>query len=60
MYLVLEKAYVFISNAINNKKIVLVHCAAGISRSTTLVLYYLMKSTKKDLITCFKLVRNQR
>lgn len=36
------KAYNFISHALANGGVVLVHCAAGISRSTSTVIFYLM------------------
>ena len=39
----LEKGVSFIKNAIAKKEGVLVHCMAGISRSTTLISAYLMK-----------------
>jgi thiol-disulfide isomerase/thioredoxin len=38
-----DSSYEFINNAINDKKNVLVHCWAGISRSVTLVLNFLLR-----------------
>jgi hypothetical protein len=35
-------AYEYIDNAVNNKEGVIVHCMAGISRSPSIVIYYLM------------------
>ena len=39
----IEVGYHFINNAINSEKNILVHCMAGVSRSVSLVTYYLMK-----------------
>lgn len=39
----LDPGFHFIHSHLMNKKNVLVHCQAGISRSATIVLYYLMK-----------------
>jgi len=44
LYHVLEKSYRFIKKAINENGVVLVHCHAGISRSASVVLYYIMKN----------------
>ncbi len=44
----------FISKAISNKKNrVLVHCAAGVSRSSTMVMAYLMAEKKMNLFVQF-------
>ncbi len=40
---VLEPSYKFIKNAIDSGGIVFVHCFAGISRSSSTVIYYLMR-----------------
>jgi protein-tyrosine phosphatase len=40
------KCYTFINKAKESKNVVLVHCAAGISRSATVVISYIMKEYK--------------
>ena len=46
----------FIENA--NK--ILIHCMAGVSRSSTIVIAYLMYKTKKDYYTTYFSVKNKR
>ena len=54
----LEVAYKFIK--LNSQNNVLVHCILGKSRSTSLVIYYLMKEKKWDYDTCLKYVQERR
>lgn len=56
----LEPTYQFIHSHQKSKKKVLVHCHAGISRSATVVLYYLMKTFKVPLSTAFGYLRSRR
>ncbi|KAL1915323.1 uncharacterized protein VTP21DRAFT_6781 [Calcarisporiella thermophila] len=56
----LEDTYVFIESAIKAEGTVLVHCMAGISRSATVVIAYLMKSQKLTLEEAYDTVRAAR
>ena len=49
-----------IGEIIKKENIVLVNCVAGVSRSATIVIAYLMKYYKLDLKTAFLLVRKRR
>jgi atypical dual specificity phosphatase len=49
-----------IGEIINRENIVLVNCVAGISRSATIVISYIMKYYNLDLKTAFILVRKKR
>ena len=49
-----------IGDIINNEKVVLVNCMAGISRSSTIVIAYIMKYLNKNLREAFLFVRNKR
>ncbi|CAG9324616.1 unnamed protein product [Blepharisma stoltei] len=54
-------AFDFISTALSKcSNRVLVHCAQGISRSSTLVIMYLMKSRKIGFEEAFEIVKTQR
>ena len=55
-----EPANEFINNAINNKGKVLVHCHAGISRSGTICIAYIMKYKKMKFDDALKFVRQKR
>ena len=53
-----EVAYKFIKKHPENN--ILVHCAAGVSRSASVVIYYLMKEYKWDFKTCMNYTRERR
>lgn len=49
-----------IGEIIDNEQIVLINCYAGVSRSATIVIAYLMKKYNKNLYDTFIYVRNNR
>ena len=55
-----EQTSNFIEENINNKNPVYVHCAQGISRSTSCILHYLMSKKGMNLKDSFDLVRKKR
>lgn len=55
-----EQTSNFIEENINNNKPVYVHCAYGISRSTSCILHYLMSKKNMNLKDSFNLVRSKR
>ena len=56
----LQEAFDFIDQAVNNKEYILVHCVAGVSRSASLVIYYLIKEYKLTYQSSFKTIRKVR
>jgi len=58
----LKSKFEYICNFLkkNENERVLVHCQAGISRSATACLAYLMKETNQSLETCFSELRKRR
>lgn len=55
-----EIAHNFIERAHKNNASVLVHCHAGISRSVSMVIYYIMKKTQKSYEEVLTMVRVKR
>lgn len=56
-----EKAYKFIDRHLATGRTVLVHCAAGRSRSVTLVVYYLLrKGVARSVSEALNIVRKHR
>ena len=55
-----EDAYAFIENARRSGGVVLVHCAAGISRSATIVIAYIIKAYKMQYFDAYKHVKDRR
>ena len=53
-----EIAYEFIK--INNKGNILIHCFLGMSRSASLVAFYMMKEKGWDYDTCYKYMKERR
>lgn len=55
-----RQVYEIIDTALTQNKKVLVHCAAGISRSPTFVIAYLMQENKWSLEEAFQFVKKRR
>ncbi|GCC20179.1 dual specificity protein phosphatase 10-like [Chiloscyllium punctatum] len=55
-----EEAFEFIEEAHQCGKGVLIHCQAGVSRSATLVIAYLMKHTLMTMTDAYKYVKGKR
>ena len=55
---IFESAYDFVKRHLNHN--ILVHCYMGISRSTSFVIFYLMKENGWDYGTCINFIRQKR
>jgi len=55
-----NEAIEFINSAVESNGRVFVHCAAGISRSSTIVIAYMMKTEQLTFKKAFKLVQSRR
>ena len=55
-----EESNKFIDDAIQNKGNVLIHCHAGISRSSSILIAYIMKTQKMSLDKVLELIRAKR
>jgi dual specificity MAP kinase phosphatase len=55
-----EEAFDFIDEALNSGASVLVHCQAGVSRSATITIAYIMKHKLLTMAEAYKLVKNAR
>lgn len=60
LYHVLEKSFNFILEAIGRGGVVFVHCAAGVSRSASIVIYFIMKTKDLSFGEALKYVRSKR
>lgn len=56
----IDEAHTFIHSGIESNVGVLVVCTAGVSRSATIVISYLIKYNKMDYSTAFSTVKNAR
>lgn len=56
----IEIGYHFIDNAVEQNNNVLVHCMAGVSRSVSLILYYLMKKYHMNFDKALSIVKHER
>ena len=50
----------FMTEVIGNKGTILVHCAAGVSRSASVVIAYIMYTHKLKFLDAFKKVKEKR
>nr|XP_032803566.1 dual specificity protein phosphatase 10 [Petromyzon marinus] len=55
-----EEAFEFIEEAYQSGKGLLIHCQAGVSRSATIVIAYLMKHTRMTMTDAYKFVKGKR
>ena len=55
---IFENAYEFVKRHLNHN--ILVHCYMGISRSSSFVIYYLMRENGWDYNTCIDFIRKKR
>ncbi len=55
-----NESFEFIDKAIKNGGNVLVHCHAGVSRSSSILIAYIMKSQKLKLVKVLELIRTKR
>ena len=53
-----ERTYEFVKKHLNNN--IFVHCYMGISRSSSFVIFYLMKEEKWDYEKCYDFVKKKR
>lgn len=55
-----DESYQWIDSCISEGRNVLVHCAAGVSRSASFVIAYLMKKNKWSFNKAYKFVKKRR
>jgi|SRR5579872_6389146 len=56
----IEIAYHFIDHVINSKHKVLIHCMAGVSRSVSTLIYYMMKKYHLAFIDALQFIQSKR
>ena len=55
-----DETYKIIDETLSGDKKILIHCQAGISRSATIVIAYIMKKNKMKMNDAYKLVHDKR
>jgi hypothetical protein len=56
----IEIAYNYIENAINNNEKILIHCVAGISRSASMLIYFFMKKYDYNYEQSYRFIKKSR
>ena len=57
---IFDDAFAFIDNALNGSNNIVVFCQTGLSKSASIILYYIMKKNKHSLSEAIKLVDHSR
>jgi protein-tyrosine phosphatase len=60
MYKFFETTFEYIDSALSKKESILVHCAAGASRSPTIIIAYLIKKQKIEAVSGAWMVKRKR
>lgn len=60
LYPEIDKIADFINHKMSKGEKVFVHCHAGISRSASVIIYYLMKYKKMDFVKAYEFVKSKR
>lgn len=53
-------AFKFIDQALNDNNKIFIHCMAGVSRSSTITISYLMLKNKWSMVNCLQFVKSKR
>lgn len=56
----IEVSYHILDHVLNSRQNILVHCMAGVSRSASMIIYYLMRKYNMSFEDAYKLVKSKR